>query len=112
MRDLYATIAQVLPVIVLALIFDTRYFDRLGAEDDPAATVAEHKIWKLSVIRWYTPVVAFIILADTAFCLVVLTNLVTDATWTRWVAVAGAGVALGNLFGRIWIIVDRATRRP
>lgn len=29
-----------------------------------------------------------------------------------WVAVVGAGVALGDLFGRIWIIVDRATRRP
>ena len=111
MRDLYATIAQVLPVVVLVLVFDTKYFERLGDEPDPARAVANHTIWKIGLIRWYTPVVAFLILADTAFCVVMLTNLIADATWTRWVAVTGAGLALVNLFGRIWFIVDSATRR-
>jgi hypothetical protein len=39
-RDLYATIAQVVPVIVLALVFDTKYFELLHDEADPAAAVA------------------------------------------------------------------------
>src|SRR5215813_9011978 len=108
MRDFYGTVAQVLPVVILALVWESRYFEVLRArpratrENDPINGV---RFWTLPRVRVYSLVVASAIIIDVAVCLLVLAGVIQDNGVLRGVVLAGVIIGLMNLLYRIWVHV-------
>jgi hypothetical protein len=113
MRDFYGTVAQVLPVLLLAWVFDSGYLDRLRGQrrslrrDDPAAGVL---FWTKPRVRAYAVFVAVVVLVDTGLCLLVLADGLADSIPLRALVGGGAVIALGSLLFRIGVRVVEATR--
>ena len=111
-RDLYETVAQVLPVLLLALVFESRHLERLRREprrlrrDDPAGV----RFWSKSRSRVYLLSVAVIVLGDMGLCVLMLAGGVTDSVPLRAVVVTGVMLALVTLLFRISVDVLDATR--
>jgi hypothetical protein len=108
MRDFYATVAQVLPIVVLALVWDSGYFETLR---DPNRTAW---FWKTPVVRTYSVIVATVVIADTALCLMVLAGVLGNSVALRGTVFAGIALALGSLLFRICahILGSDVVRQP
>ncbi|GAA3798709.1 hypothetical protein GCM10022403_035700 [Streptomyces coacervatus] len=112
-RDLYATVAQVLPVLLLALVFESRHLERLRSRprrlrrDDPANGV---RFWTKGRVRVYLLSVAVVVLGDLGLCVLMLAGGVPDSLPLRVVAVAGVLLVLVTLLFRITVDVLDATR--
>jgi hypothetical protein len=112
-RDFYATVAQVLPVLLLALVWESRYLENLNQErrrlrrDDPVNGV---RFWTKPRVRKYALTVTTLVLADTALCVLVLAGTVPDSPALRGFVVAGLVLAAVSLLFRIWVEVLRATQ--
>ncbi len=110
MRDFYGTVAQVLPVVVLALVWESRYFEILRArprQQDPQEGV---RFWTLHRVRIYSLTVATTIILDIAVCLLVLAGLIGDSPALRVLVSAGVALGLVSLLYRIWVHVLDATQ--
>ena len=96
-NDFYANSAQLLAIVVLALIWQSGYFDKLRTKEFP------EKWWRWSrtKVRWYSAGVSAVIFADMALCLMVLAGLPADSPGWRITVGTGVAVALGTLFFRI-----------
>jgi hypothetical protein len=108
--EFYATVAQIIPVLLLALLWESAYLDRLRAEPRPArGRGTSGYFWTKPRIR------AFILSVTTAVMLalftdvLVLVGVVSDTPFVRGVVVAGLVIVMGTLFFRIWVDVVRAT---
>ncbi|MEU6366235.1 hypothetical protein ABZ876_10855 [Streptomyces sp. NPDC046931] len=112
-RDFYATVAQVLPVLLLALVFESRHLERIGGQrrrlrrEDPENGV---RFWTKGRVRVYTLSVAVIVLGDVGLCVLVLAGSVPDSTPLRGFVVAGVILTLATLLFRISVDVVGATR--
>lgn len=115
MRDFYATVAQVLPVLLLAFVWDSRFLDNLRRQrraprrDDPVSGVL---FWTKKRVRVYALTVSTVLVTDLAVCLMVLMDLLPDFPATRAIAAAGLLLALVTLLTRIWVDIIHATRSP
>ena len=111
-RDFYSTMAQVLPVLLLALVWDSDYLHRLRAQPrrlrrvDPAGVW----FWTKPRVRVYSLVVTVVLVAGIGLSLVALAGTVADAAWLRGVLVGGLGLALVTLMVRIGSDIVGATR--
>jgi hypothetical protein len=113
-RDFYATVAQVLPVVLLALVWESRYFEIL--RESPRRT-GQHSVgrvgfWTLRRVRVYSLTVATAIIVDVAACLMVLAGLIADSVALRGFVIAWVVLGLISLLYRIWVHVLDATRQP
>ncbi|MGW0993559.1 hypothetical protein ACWD5V_09650 [Streptomyces sp. NPDC002523] len=114
-RDFYATVAQVLPVLLLALVFESRHLERIRQEqrrlrsEDPTNGV---RFWSKSRVRVFTLSVAVIVLGDVGLCVLMLAGGVPDSVVLRVVVSAGLILALATLLFRISVDVLDATREP
>lgn len=112
-RDFYATVAQVLPVLLLAFVFESRHLQRIRSErrrlrrEDPANGV---RFWTKGRVRVYTLTVATVALGDTGLCALVLAGSVPDSVPLRAVVVVGLTLALATLLFRISVDILDATR--
>lgn len=112
MRDFYATLAQTLPVLLLALIWESRYLERLRGQtrplrrDDPVNGVI---FWTKPRVRIYAIFVGTMVLLDTGLCALVLGGAVRDSAWLRCVAGFGLGLALASLLFRTCVEIVKAT---
>ncbi|MEU4508437.1 hypothetical protein AB0G05_02980 [Nonomuraea wenchangensis] len=104
MRDFYATVAQVLPVVLLALVWESKYFDGLSGQQRNA------RFWTLGRVRIYALTVAATIVGDLTLCLFVLAGTVPDSAWLRGVVIAGAVLALASLLFRTFATIITSTR--
>jgi len=110
-RDFYTTLAQVLPVLILALMFDSGYLQRLRVQerrlrrDDPAGVL----FWTKGRVRAYVLVVVTVAVVSTGVALLVLAGAVKDNAAIRWGLVAGSTLVLGTLLTRVAIDVHQAT---
>jgi hypothetical protein len=104
MRDFYGTVAQVLPVVILALVWESRYFDLLRTQ--PRDHV---RFWTLNKVRFYSLAVATIIIADITVCLMVLANVIHDNATLRALVVAGVILGLISLLYRIYVHILGST---
>jgi hypothetical protein len=110
--DFYTTIAQVLPLLLLALIWDSSFLDRLRGQrrlprrDDPDEGVW---FWTKARVRVYTLFVAIVVLASTAVTLCVLGGFIPDSFPLRVVLMCCVGLVLATLLTRIWYEVITAT---
>jgi protein-S-isoprenylcysteine O-methyltransferase Ste14 len=93
--DFYANTAQVLAIVLLALVWDSRYFDKLDQSRQNA------RFWKPRIVRIYSVPVAILVILALALCLAVLAGVFTNSTWTRVFVGVGLGFALGSLLFRI-----------
>jgi len=103
-RDFYTTLAQVLPVLLLALMFDSGYLERLRTEkrDDVL-------FWKKPRVRAYILFVVLLTVGSTALALFVLAGMLTDTLGLRIALVASAAIVLATLLTRVGIDVIKAT---
>ncbi|MEV4566106.1 hypothetical protein AB0K12_20280 [Nonomuraea sp. NPDC049419] len=104
MRDFYATVAQVLPVVLLAFVWDSKYFDGLSERQRNV------RFWTLERVRIYALSVATVIIADLAVCLLVLAGTVPDSAGLRGVVIAGVALGLVSLLYRILATIITNTR--
>lgn len=111
-RDLYATIAQVLPVVLLALVWESRFLETLrGQQRLPRSQDPEHgvRFWTKPRVRIYGLSVATIITLDITACVLVLSGIIPDSHPLRGIVISGLVLALASLLTRIWFDVLRAT---
>jgi len=99
--DFYANAAQVLAIVVLALIWDKKYFNkvRTGAFNN-------RRFWKPWLIRLYSTLFAIVAIGGMAVCLAFLSGLLSDSTplrvGVRWGVALVLFTLLFRMFTRIW----------
>ncbi|WP_326828599.1 hypothetical protein OIE13_21025 [Streptosporangium sp. NBC_01810] len=112
-RDFYATVAQILPVLLLAFIWDSRFLHNLRNQrrrprrEDPVNGVY---FWTKQRVRVYSLVIAVMIITDLALCALVLANLLPDGVAMRVVVLVGLLLSLATLLNRVWMDILHATR--
>ncbi|MEE6258985.1 hypothetical protein [Plantactinospora sonchi] len=111
-RDFYTTLAQVLPVLLLALLWDSRYLDQLRRQARPSRRVdpAHGYFWTKPRVRAYSLTIASVIVTELAVVVFVLAGALSDSAALRAVLVAGLVLALATLLTRVAVDVFDATR--
>ncbi|MGW2151563.1 hypothetical protein ACWCOT_45195 [Nonomuraea bangladeshensis] len=113
-RDFYATVAQVLPVLLLAFVWDSRFLERLRTQRRhlrPRGSADGVRFWTKPRVRAYALTVATITIADLAVCILALAGAIPDSTVLRTLVAVGLILALITLLNRVWMDVLHATAR-
>jgi hypothetical protein len=109
--NFYPTLAQVLPVLLLAFIWDSAYLERLRDQrrplrrDDPSGVW----FWTKPRVRVYTLMVTGQAIASIAITLLVLAGLIPDSLPLRIALSVGLILLLSTLTVRIAVDVIGAT---
>jgi hypothetical protein len=112
-RDFYSTMAQVLPVLLLALMWDSNYLQRLRRQpraprrDDPARGVI---FWTKPRVRVYSLALTAVIVAAVAVTFLVLADLTDDSVALRLSLIGVLVLGLATLVVRIGGDVVSSTR--
>jgi hypothetical protein len=109
--DFYTTLAEVLPLLLLAFIWDSGFLARLRSQHRPlrSAGAGGVRFWTKPRVRVYTLGVAAIVVVCTATAVLVLAGVVADSRALRIALSAGLAVVLLTLMTRITIDVLWAT---
>jgi hypothetical protein len=114
LRDFYAIAAQVLPVVMLALVWESRFFDRLRSERrlsrrvDPTGVL----FWTKPRVRLYSLFIVQSILAGISLAMLVLAGWLADTGPVRAIVTLSVLLALGTLGFRMTVDIVAATRDP
>jgi hypothetical protein len=104
--DLYSTAAQVIPVLLLALAWDSKYLDRL--RDEPRESV----FWrKPRVAIWSYFGTGAALLAE-AVCLLVVSSVLDPGVVAKGLTLVGIGALIGSIWTRIYVDIHRGTGWP
>ena len=109
--DYYTTTAQILPLLLLALIWDSSFLDRLRGQPrrprrvDPSGVL----FWTKPRVRAYTLFVAVVVLGSTAVSIFELAGFIPDSFTLRVVLACLLGLVLATIMTRIWYDVIAAT---
>lgn len=111
--DFYSAMAQVLPVLLLAVVWDSRFLDRLGQERRPARKADGSRDWfwtkpKVRAYGWFVTAVIVLAIALTAL---VLAELLPDGPVPKFGVLAALVLTLGTLLTRLWVDIYRATEK-
>jgi hypothetical protein len=110
--DFYMTVATVLPVLLLALIWDSRLLENIGRQErqlrkaDPVHGVL---FWTKRRVRLYTLFVTAVIMIAIGLCILELGGVMPNRLPLRVFMVVAMALALGTLITRIWVDVIAAT---
>jgi hypothetical protein len=110
-RDFYATLAQVMPVLLLALMWESGFLQRLGTQSrllrkvDPAGV----RWWTKPRVRVYALTINTVMIAATGASLTVLAGLLPDSPLLRAMLLGAVVLALATLLTRICVDVLAAT---
>jgi len=108
--DLYTTVAQIVPVLLLTLMWDSAYLERIRSERRPARCGGSAGFfWAKPRVRMFILSIAILVMATLLLDVLVLAGLVPDVAAVRVVVVRGSVVAMGALLFWIWVDVVRAT---
>jgi hypothetical protein len=109
--DFYTTMAQVLPLLLLALIWDSSFLDRLHGQRRPSRRVDPCGVlfWTKPRVRVYTLFVAVVVLGSMAVAVCEIAGFIPDSFTLRVVLSCGLALVLGTLLTRIWYDVIAAT---
>lgn len=110
-RDFYATMAQVLPLLLLALMWDSGYLHRLRHQRRPPRRLDPRgvRFWTKPRVRAYSLFVTGALVGGTGATVLVLAGLVPDSVPLRAALGVAALFALGTLAVRISVDVIAAT---
>jgi len=103
--DFYATTAQVIPVLLLALIWESKYLDSLK---DPTRTAW---FWKKTQVRIWALFMSVAAVAGEVAALLVLADIVDPGDVPRWIAIVGLASLLGSLLVRLTTDILDATKK-
>ncbi|MFI5836350.1 hypothetical protein ACIA5A_22005 [Micromonospora sp. NPDC051300] len=109
--DLYATAAQVLPVLLLALIWESRFLERLGEQnrrlrrDDPGGVL----FWTRPRVRAYSLFIVTTIVIGTALSVLALAEVLPAGPVLRVAVTVCVLLALATLCTRVVVDVVAAT---
>jgi len=113
MRDFYATAAQVFPVLMLALIWESSFLDRLRKQqrahrrDGPGGVW----FWTKRRVRVWTIFIITVATLELALTLLILAGAFEDSITLRSVVIAGLALVLGSLLTRAVADTIDATRQ-
>lgn len=110
--DYYTTMAQALPLLLLALIWDSSFLDRLRGQRRPLRRTDPSGVlfWTKPRVRAYTLFVAIVVLASTGVAIFELAGFIPDTFALRLVLACLFGLVLATLMTRIWYDVLAATK--
>jgi hypothetical protein len=104
--DFYNTSAQVIPVLVLALAWESNYPQQLANEDRTTG------FWKMKrVAAWSYFCTAAAVFAE-AMCLLVVASIVDPGVIPKIVAFAGLTALIGSLLTRVFADIRRVSNWP
>jgi hypothetical protein len=109
--DYYTTMAQALPLLLLALIWDSSFLDRLRGQRRPLRRADPSGVlfWTKPRVRAYTLFVAVVVLASTGVSIFELAGFIPDTFALRLVLACLLVLVLATLLTRIWYDVLAAT---
>ena len=107
MRDFYGTLAQVFPVLMLAVVWESAYLDKLRTQDRSAM-----RFWTRRRVRAWTIAIVAITVGEIGLITLVLANVVPDAWVTRALVIAGLACVLGTIMTRATVDIVNATTEP
>jgi hypothetical protein len=108
----YMTVATVLPVLLLALIWDSRSLENVRRQErklrkvDPVNGV---RFWTKRRFRLYTLFVATVIMIALGLCILELGGAIPNRLPLRVSLMVAVGLTLATLGTRIWVDVIAAT---
>lgn len=110
--NFYATLAQVLPLLLLAFIWDSGFLARLRRQRRLPRRIDSTGVlfWTKPRVRVYTLMVAGVVILSTAVTVFVLAGLIPDSYVLRITLSAGLVLVLITLLTRIILDVLWATR--
>ncbi|GAB1691193.1 hypothetical protein [Krasilnikovia sp. M28-CT-15] len=106
MRDFYSTMAQVFPVLMLALVWESAYLDRLRTQARHRGRV---RFWTKSRVRSWTIAISTIAIVAVALAALVLAGIVPDSALIRVSIVVGLLCVLGTILTRAVVDIVEAT---
>jgi hypothetical protein len=109
--ELYTTLAQVLPLVLLTIAWDRDWLQKLQSRalrtpSNPGGV----RFWCRSRVRSYSIAVVVVLTSAISICILVLAEVVADATWTRVAVITATAIALATLLVRLVAAVLDATR--
>jgi len=110
--NFYGTAAQVLPVLLLALLWESHYLESLNRQPRrPRREDPEHGVlfWTKSRARAYAMAVTTLTLGCLTLCMLVLAGFVPDSPALRAVVIFGIVLGSVSLLYRIWHEIREAT---
>lgn len=105
--DFYATTAQVIPVLLLALVFESGYFNRIKDEDR-----SNNAVFTKPVVRWWSLFMIAAALAGEAAMMLVLADIVDGGVVPKAFALTGVTALLGSMAVRLTVDIWDATKVP
>jgi hypothetical protein len=110
-NNFYPTLAQVLPVLLLALVWDSAYLIRLRRQQRPLrrGNPAGVWFWTKPRVRLYTLIVTGETVTSIAITMLVLAGLIPDSVALRATLSVGLILLLATLATRIAVDVILAT---
>ena len=107
--NFYSTTAQVIPVLLLALLWESPYLERLRRENRPSRAAGRGFFWTKARVRVFLLVVAGIVMLTLLLNLLILAGWLPDSGILRGLVMFGLVAALGTLSFRICVDVMDAT---
>src|SRR4051812_15587025 len=101
----YSTIAQVIPVLLLALVWQSGYLDALKAR-----VPSEVRFWTPERVRMWILVIAGVSVVGEATAILVLAGVVSESDVGKSLGVLAVAVLLGSLSVRVVVDVVAATK--
>lgn len=113
MRDFYSTMAQVFPVLMLALVWESSFLEQLRRHARPPRSL-DHpsgvKFWTKPRVRIWIIGIVVAATAELSLSVLVLAGALPDTVALRAVVLAGLGVVLASLLTRAIVDTLDATR--
>ncbi len=111
--EFYAAMGQVLPVLLLAVVWESRFLDRLKTELRPKlqADGSRGWFWTKPKVRTYSLFVSLVILIAIGLTGLVLAQVIPDSRLLRLAVLAALFLTLGTLLTRLWVDIILATRK-
>ena len=81
-QDFYTTLAQVLPVLLLTIVWDRDWLADLPARHRGTGANGV-RFWTKPVVRYYSLLLSTLLTAAIATCLLVLAGTLADCGWLR-----------------------------
>jgi hypothetical protein len=104
--DFYGITAQVIPVLLLALMFDSKYLERVHKRERPG----EIKFWQESRVRAWGLFMVSAALVGESVVVLVLVDWFPEGLVAKVLGVLGLAALIGSMFVRLFTVIIDATR--
>jgi hypothetical protein len=110
--DFYTTLSQVLGVLVLSLMWDSQYLQRLARQERPRRQAGTHGVWFWTKprVRIYSLMVAAALIGGIGAAMSVLGGFLKDTAPLRITLIAVLALGLVTLLTRLSSDIITATR--